>query len=107
MNETMRVSRRRLSSFHSPYPYQTYPYFRFSWREDREEGPKTHVNKQKGRPKPERGQRDIFERIVDWINPIEALGMVIGCAPDTFKEISQEKAKDWSKDPCVYDEKTN
>jgi hypothetical protein len=49
---------------------------RFSWRESREEGPKTHTSKrlkQKSIPKPERKWLHVFERFIDWFKRCEAL----------------------------------
>jgi len=79
------------------------------WKEDREEEPKTHVNKQKSSPKPGREQRDVFEIILGWINRGETLqvGMAIEYALDAFEEMARERANDRSEGSCNCQEKTN
>ncbi len=93
------------------YPYQTS--LHCQWKEDREEEPKAHVNKQKSSPKPGREKPDVFERILGWINRGETLqvGMAIEYALDAFeemaREMARERAKGRSEDSCDCQEKTD
>ena len=96
-----------LESFHPRYPYQKS--LHCQWKEDREEEPKAHVNKQKSSPKPGREQRDVFERILGWINRGETLqvGMALEYALDAFEEMARERAKGMSEGSCDCQEKTD
>ena len=64
---------------------------RYSWRECREEGPKTHTNNNKQLkprciPKPERKWLHKCERILDWVKRWETLQMKMKNALDVFEE---------------------
>lgn len=54
----------------------------YLWKEDREEGANAHMNKKKSIPKAGQELRDIFGRVIDWIDCGEMLqGMVTECVP--------------------------
>jgi len=82
---------------------------RFSWREGREEGPRTHTNKQlkqKSVPKPERKWLHECERFLDWFKRCETLQMTMENALDVF-EGYVEMLKGLLGGPYDYLEMTN
>src|SRR5260221_159260 len=64
----------------------------YLWKEVREEAANAHMNKQKSIPKAGQELRDMFGRVIDWIQ-----GMVTECALDVLGDV----AKVWSRDLVV------
>lgn len=53
------------------------------------------MNKQKSTPKARRELRDIFERVIDWIDPSEKLqGMVMKCTLDVLGDRAKVLLRD-------------
>ena len=80
---------------------------RFSWREEHEEGPKTHANKQNSIPKPEWKWRDMFERIQDWIKCGETIQVAVEYTLGALDGNASEIGKYWLEGACNYQETTN